>query len=227
MSELNETQPRMENPKPATYRRYRSPGRPTASHAEARNRELLDVALDLFLEHGFERTTIEAITSAVGMAKRTVYARYGDKQTLFRIALERAIDDFIVPVEKLRAAESEDFADSLNAIGHILVANILTREGLRLLRITNAESGRMPEIGEYTLSRGTGPTLAYLSDLFHRCLPDRFVCPNDAQELAYSFLNLVVGGPANMVAWGVKLNDDQIERQTQVNVRLFLHGVLH
>ncbi len=216
----------MEKPKPANYTRYRSPGRPTASHAEARNRELLNVALDLFLEHGFERTTIEAITSAVGMAKRTVYARYGDKATLFRNALERAIDDFVVPVERLRAAETEDFAESLNAVGHILVANILTREGLRLLRITNAESGRMPEIGEYTLTRGTGPTLAYLADLFHRRLPKRFGSAEKAQDIAYGFLNLVVGGPANRVAWGVKLNDDQIERQTQANVRLFLYGVL-
>lgn len=217
----------MEKPLPATYRRHRSPGRPTRSHAEARNSELLDVALDLFLEHGFERTTIEAITSAVGMAKRTVYARYGDKQTLFRTALERAIDDFVVPVEKLRAAESEDFEETLNAIGHILVANILTREGLRLLRITNAESGRMPEIGEYTLRSGTGPTLAYLADLFQRRLPQRFSSSEQAEDIAYAFLNLVVGGPANRVAWGVKLDSEQIERQTQANVRLFLHGILH
>src|SRR4029453_705548 len=81
----------------------RRPGRPTLS-----NEQLLDRALDLFLEQGFERTSIDAITAAAGMAKRTVYARYGDKLSLFRAALHRAIEEWIVPVERLRAAETED-----------------------------------------------------------------------------------------------------------------------
>ena len=45
-------------------------GRPTLS-----NEQLLDKALDLFLDQGFDRTSIEAICAAAGMAKRTVYAR--------------------------------------------------------------------------------------------------------------------------------------------------------
>ncbi|MBU6268334.1 MAG: TetR/AcrR family transcriptional regulator, partial [Sphingomonadales bacterium] len=75
-------------PAPAPSRR--SPGRPTREQAIERDRELLDTALDLFLENGFEGTSIEAITAAVGMAKRTIYSRYEDKRGLFRAALQRA-----------------------------------------------------------------------------------------------------------------------------------------
>jgi len=217
----------MENPKPSSYRRHRSPGRPTRAYAELRNNELLDTALDLFLANGFERTTIEAITSAVGMAKRTVYARYGDKETLFRRALQRAIDDFVVPMDRLRAAETEDLEQSLNEIGHILVANITSPNGIRLMRITNTESAHMPEIGEYTLRSGTEPTVAYLCDLLQRRLPERFADPVEAHDFAYAYLHLVAGGPANIMAWGVELSPEEIERQTRVAVRLFLHGILH
>lgn len=217
----------MEKPKPSTFKRHRSPGRPTRKQAEMRNNELLDQALDLFLQNGFERTTIEAITGAVGMAKRTVYARYGDKENLFRAALQRAIDEWIVPIDRLRAAETDDFEESLLAIGQILVANILSREGMRLMRITNSESIRMPEIGAHALRSGTGPTVAYLADLFQRRLPGQLTDPVEAGDVAYSFLQLVAGGPANIVAWGVSLTDEQIDRQTRTNVRLFLHGVLN
>lgn len=217
----------MEKPAASKYRRHRSPGRPTRKQAEARNEELLDKALDLFLENGFERTTIEAITGAVGMAKRTVYARYGDKETLFRTALQRAIDEFVVPLDKLREAEGEDFEASLLAIGRILVENITSPKGMRLMRITNTESAHMPEIGEYTLRSGTAPTVTYLTDLFQRRLPGRFKDPVEASDLAYAFLQLVAGGPANIMAWGVQLTPEQIERQTRSNVRLFLHGILH
>ena len=199
----------------------RRPGRPTLS-----NEALLDKALDLFLEQGFERTSIDGITAAAGMAKRTVYARYGDKTTLFKAALKRAIEDWIVPIERLRAAETTELASSLEAIGQILVANMLSPAGLRLLRLTNAESGRMPEIGAFNVKHGTEPTIAFLADLFRRHLADEDAPFADSEDAAQAFLNLVVGGPANAAAWGVQLDAAAVDHQTHYSVRLFLHGLL-
>lgn len=198
----------------------RKPGRPTLS-----NEELLDKALDLFLEQGFERTSIDAITAAAGMAKRTVYARYGDKTTLFKAALKRAIDEWIVPVERLREAEVDGLEDTLLAIGQILVTNIMSPAGLRLYRLTNSESGRMPEIGAYNLKLGTEPTLAYLADLFHRKLGRSGGAFPDADDAAMAFLNLVVGGPSNAAAWGVVLTPAEIDHQLRYSLKLFLHGI--
>lgn len=199
----------------------RRPGRPTLS-----NEQLLDTALDLFLQNGFERTSIEAITAAAGMAKRTVYARYGDKTTLFKAALTRAIEEWIVPVQRLQAAESDDIEDTLLTIGQILVANVLSPGGLRLLRLTNAVSGHMPEIGAFNVQKGTEPTLAYLADLFRRRLGRDGTGFPDADDAAEAFLDLVVGGPANASAWGVVVDDEALDRHTRYCVALFLHGVV-
>ena len=201
--------------------RGRRPGRPTLS-----NEELLDKALDLFLDQGFERTSIDAIAAAAGMAKRTIYLRYGDKESLFRAALERAIEEWIVPIDELRAAECDDLEQTLLQVGHILVTNIMTPEGLRLLRITNAESGRMPEIGVYTYRHGTGRTIAYLADLFRRRIGPDTVSTNEWQEAAIAFLYLVVCGPPTMTVWGLKLDDGKIKSHTSYCVRLFLYGIL-
>lgn len=202
---------------PAVRRR---PGRPSLS-----NEQLLDKALDLFLEQGFERTSIDAITAAAGMAKRTVYARYGDKTTLFKAALTRAIENWIVPTERLRAAETADLGETMLAIARILVANMLSPAGLRLLRLTNAESGRLPEIGAYAVKTGSDPTLAYLANLFERHLGSPLAPYADALDAAQAFLNLVVGGPANATAWGVVFDDETIDRQVRFSVHLMLHGI--
>lgn len=199
----------------------RRPGRPTLS-----DEELLDIALDLFLEHGFERTSIDAITAAAGMAKRTVYARYADKEALFKAALARAIEDWMVPPERLRAAEVDDLEKSLLAIAQMLLTNILSPAGLRLLRLSNAVSVSMPEIAAANTRMGTEPTLAYLADLFRRrLLPDDAPAP-EADEAALAFLHLVVGGPASTAAWGVAFDAASIDRHTRYCVRLFLHGAL-
>jgi TetR/AcrR family transcriptional regulator, mexJK operon transcriptional repressor len=203
-----------------SHKLRQGPGRPTLT-----NEELLDKALDLFLEKGFERTTIDAITASAGMAKRTVYLRYSDKTALFKAALQRAIEDWIVPVERLRAAESDDVEETLLRVGQILMENLMGPAGLRLLRITNAESARMPEIGAYTTQNGTEPTIAYLADLIQRRIPYRSDIANP-QEAAFAFLYLVACGPATMAAWGIVLDDAAIDRHTQYCVRLFLYGLL-
>ena len=199
----------------------RKPGRPTQS-----NEKLLDTALNLFLQNGFERTSIDAIAAAAGMAKRTVYARYDDKTVLFKAALTRAIENWIVPVTKLRSAESDDLEKTLLRIAQLLLTNILSPSGLRLLRLSNAVSGSMPEIAAYNTRMGTEPTLAYLADLFRRRLLPADAPEPEADEAALAFLHLVVGGPASTAAWGVKLSDEAIDRHTRYCVRLFLHGAL-
>lgn len=199
----------------------RKPGRPSLS-----NEELLDKALDLFLEKGFAGTSVDAICAAAGMAKRTVYARYGDKESLFKAALSRAIDEWIVPIEHLRAQEDDDFEASLIRIGEILVENVLGPAGLRLLRLTNAESVAMPEVALENVRRGTEPTLNYLADLFRRRLDDGGGSFPEADEAAQAFLSIVVGGPASNAAWGMRMDMATIERHTCYSVRLFLHGLL-
>jgi len=202
----------------------RGPGRPTLS-----NEELLDTALDLFLEHGFERTSIEGICAAAGMAKRTVYARYGDKETLFKAALDRAIGEWIVPVERLRAAETDDLEESLLAIGAMLVDNILSPAGQRLMRLTNAESIRMPDVAAANVRLGTAPTIAFMAELLHRRLGNRDQTGGnaaEAEQAANAFLFLVVGGPANLTAWNLSFAPDEVERHVRYAVHLFLHGVL-
>ncbi|MCC2099197.1 MAG: TetR/AcrR family transcriptional regulator [Hyphomicrobiales bacterium] len=212
--------------RPAKTVKRVGPGRPTKQQIEERNRQLLDHALDHFLEKGFEGTTIRDITASVGMAKRTIASRYGDKVSLFKAALERAIDDWIVPVERLQEMETDDLEETLLGIGRILARNMLSPAGLRLLRITNTESHRMPEIGAYTHEHGTRPTITYLADLFRRRLSQGRGFP-DAERYAMSFLNLVVGSPARTTAWGIQIDEIEAEARIRHCVHLFLHGLLN
>ena len=199
------------------------PGRPSREQSERRNRELLDRSLDLFLDRGFEGTTIEAIVDSVGMARRTVYSRYGDKIGLFKAALERAVDDWVVPEERLRAAECEDFEQTLLAVARLMVDNVRSPSGIRLARIANAEVFRMPEIGAYLWERTARVALAYLTDLFRRRLWPEPPPQPVIDDTAMAFLILIVEGSFQMTAWE-KTSSEEFDRQVEYRVRLFLKG---
>jgi AcrR family transcriptional regulator len=196
----------------------RGPGRPSREQSEARNRELLDRALDLFLERGFEGTTIEAIVDTVGMARRTVYARYGDKITLFKAALQRAIDDWVVPPEQLCAVETDDLEATLLAVARLMLAHVRSPLGIKLTRIASAEVFERPEIAAYLWERTARISLGFLAELCGR----RF-SPAAAEDLALCFLLLVVEGSAQARVWR-EVPDAEFDRQVAFRVRLFLDG---
>ncbi|WP_395397080.1 TetR/AcrR family transcriptional regulator [Novosphingobium sp. BL-8A] len=196
----------------------RGPGRPSLS-----NEALLDRALVLFLESGFERTSIDAICAAAGMAKRTFYQRYGDKLTFFKATLERAIEEWILPLEALEACVVDDLEETLLRVGRRLVTNVMSEDGIRLLRITNAESPRIPEIGAFTYEAGTRRTIEWLAGLFHR----RLGCDAaEAHNAAIVYMYIVVGGPPTATAWGVTLDADEVDGNIRYAVHVLLHGLL-
>jgi TetR/AcrR family transcriptional repressor of mexJK operon len=200
-------------------------GRPTRAQQELRHEELLNVALDIFLERGFEQATMEEIAVHVGMSKRTVYARYADKATLFKAAVRRAIERYTVPREAIEAVATDDLEETLAAIARLRIANVATPVATKLQRILSAQSYRFPELFNAAFEEGAGPTISFLSDLFMRYSAQGEINVTEPQRAATAFLSLAVGGPARIIVSGNKLDDTEIEKHIRFAVGLFLVGV--
>jgi AcrR family transcriptional regulator len=73
----------LDHSKPATRQR--------AAHLgpERRRPLVLGAAFDLFLEHGYEGTSMDAVAAAAGVTKPVVYACYASKEELFEALLRR------------------------------------------------------------------------------------------------------------------------------------------
>ena len=207
-------------------RRRRRPGagRPTRAQAEARHAELLDAALDQFLEDGFERATIEAIASSVGMTKRTVYARHDGKAALFLAAIGRAIERIELPEERLRAALEPDLEATLLTIARLRVAAVTTPAGLRLQRIINMESYRFPEIFTEYYERSARPVVEFVAEIFTQRVREGELELDDPALAANLFMSMVLGGPVRSFMSAVPLPANEMERRLRSAIRLFLDG---
>ncbi|MFI5718744.1 TetR/AcrR family transcriptional regulator [Nocardia sp. NPDC051750] len=203
----------------------RGAGRPTREQAEARHRELLDTALKLFLENGFEMTTIETIATEVGMTKRTVYARYPDKATLFLAAVQRAIERQIVPREVLEELDRGDLADTLEAIARMRIGQVMTPEGLRLQRIINTEGYRFPTIFTAHLAQSARPLIEFVAGLLDRNVASGAIAPTDTVLAANSFMSMVVGGSVRAIVNGRTPTREDIDRKVHFTVHLLLNGL--
>jgi TetR/AcrR family transcriptional repressor of nem operon len=54
--------------------------------------QVLTAALETFLEHGFEATSVQDLTVRTGLQKGSLYGAFGDKRQLFLTALKRYQD---------------------------------------------------------------------------------------------------------------------------------------
>ncbi|MES2482608.1 MAG: TetR/AcrR family transcriptional regulator [Pseudomonadota bacterium] len=58
---------------------------------EARPGELIEAALDLFVEKGFAATRVEEIAARAGVSKGTLFLYYGSKEELFKAVVRHSI----------------------------------------------------------------------------------------------------------------------------------------
>src|SRR5687768_6804800 len=75
-------------------------GRPLAFDQD----KALDQALHLFWAHGYEGTSMAELTETLAINKPSIYAAFGNKETLFRKALAKYMDG---PVAYVTAALQE------------------------------------------------------------------------------------------------------------------------
>jgi AcrR family transcriptional regulator len=77
-------------------RGYRSTLR--AEQAQATRRAVVESASQLFIESGYGATTIDAVASAAGVSRKTVFTAVGGKLDLLKVALDWAVAGDDLPV---------------------------------------------------------------------------------------------------------------------------------
>lgn len=200
-------------------------GRPTREEAERRQENLLEVALDMFLERGFDETTVEDIATAARMSKRTVYARYANKDELFVAAVHRARERYTIPLEELQMQESDDLAATLKAVAMRRFENISAPVGQRMFRVLTTQAYRFPELTLSTFNEGAEPAFAHLTKVFARFEAKGEIEVEDHRKAAAAFLSMTLGPAARIVATGNQLDVEEFEESVDFAVRLFINGI--
>ena len=81
---------------------------------ERRRPMVLDAAFELFLDRGYDGTSMDAIAAAIGVTKPVVYACYPSKEELFKALLRREEERVLAEItEALPAAAEGDLEATL------------------------------------------------------------------------------------------------------------------
>ncbi|MFA4616628.1 helix-turn-helix domain-containing protein, partial [Xanthomonas perforans] len=114
-------------------------GRPPPDKAGDVDRRLLDAALQLFLERGFEHTSCDDIARLAGAGKASLYARYANKDAIFEAVIRRDVQ-----TQPLPAAPSAplDLEGRLRLAGRGILAHALQPQTVAMMRLVVGTSIR-------------------------------------------------------------------------------------
>ena len=205
-------------------------GRPTREEAEARNVRLLEVATQLFMERGFDGTSIDAVAEAAGISKPTVYARYHDKRDLFAAVLRKRIRDSLAPLSAAAEAQATEakpksIKTTLHELSRHMIAYTLAPEAGACQRILSAQAVQFPELAKLANEEGWLRTVRGVASILRQSAARGHIKVDDPELAADMFLNLVLGHPKRLSLYSIATDPETEERYRKAAVDFFLNGI--
>jgi TetR/AcrR family transcriptional repressor of mexJK operon len=202
-----------------------TPTRRTRGPSRSKHRDILDGALDLFLELGFDATTIEGVADRAGVSKQTVYAHFGDKETLFRELVEREVGQRDAPAHPLAATmpESTDLHRDLRVYARWHLRLVMTPHLVDLRRRLIGESMRFPELARQWYANGPRRSIDLFAGWFDVLHERGVLHAPDPIRAGETFNWLVLSTPLNAAmasAWNEP--DEALDACADEAVRVFL-----
>jgi TetR/AcrR family transcriptional repressor of mexJK operon len=183
-----------------------------------KEQEVLEVASEYFLKHGYEGASINAMARSSGISKESIYRYFSSKKQLFEAVIGRELIDYQAKLERLDIAlESMDLREGLSTIGETVLGVITSDRTLALRRLIFEEATRSPDVGQHYFRVGPAQAMRSIERLFRTHAHDSDF---DAHTLSMHFMALM--------SWRIMLERECAVRRnaTRAEVKLWVTAIV-
>ncbi|MGU7773041.1 TetR/AcrR family transcriptional regulator [Burkholderia sp. MR1-5-21] len=204
----------------------KSGGRPTRQESERRVQRVLDVATRQFLSGGYRETSLDGIAREAGVAKKTLYGRFGSKAGLFATILDTLRRAWVAELQGLvlEAGRPETVLETVAL--HLL--EVGTRpDMIEWYRLLLRDAHRVPELIRGYYGKGGGLSgMEPLSDYLRAAVDAGGLTIDDVPLATEQFVYLVLGGIRTRMLLGAARRPNAAARTriARQAVRIFLAG---
>ncbi|MDO6414592.1 TetR/AcrR family transcriptional regulator [Sphingomonas sp. BIUV-7] len=212
---------RQAEPAPAPGPARGQAGRPTTAELERRKANVMEVATQLFVAQGYAETSLVDIAKRSGVATRTLYQHFGDKEAIFReVVFARRVAALMPPSEPDRDAS---LFDALLGETKELLQYVLDPHSVDVMRLMVAESRRFPDLMKKVANATFARVLNNITHVFTVLAEDGQIPADDHATSARLFVDLILGNTPIMVYthWHtIRPSTSELERK----IELFIAG---
>ena len=152
--------------------------------------EVLNVASDYFLSHGYKGTSINAMARDSGISKESIYRYFSSKKVLFEAVIAKELTEYKDRLQTLDFQfDSISLEEALRKTAESILAAVTTDRTLGLRRLIFQEARTAPDIGQYYYEVGPEEAYRNLQHIFELHRPERSPAP---AQLANYFVSMVL-----------------------------------
>jgi len=163
----------------------------TTHNMSAKRKAMEGAATELFLDLGYDATTMEAIAKRARVSKATLYAHYRRKEVLFLSVIKSVC---LVPDEiSLNSVSPVDSETALTGIATNLLENMVSPRTLALVRTVFSVMPRLPQLGEALHYCAVTSKQRMVADVIRQLVSAGKLSIADTDQAADVFLSLLRG----------------------------------
>jgi TetR/AcrR family transcriptional repressor of mexJK operon len=164
-----------------------------------KRRAILEAATTVFLERGYQGTSMDEIAALAAVSKQTVYKHFADKDRLFHEIIMGTLDqiDEMIHVVADIPVDPERLEEALVKLAREFVTVLMQPQPLRLRRLIIATADRFPELGRTWYEQGFGRVLATLATNFGQLSDKGLLEIDEPMMAAQHFSGLLLWVPLN------------------------------
>jgi AcrR family transcriptional regulator len=202
-------------------RKAQRAGRPTLEELERRKARVMQVATDLFVQHGYAATSLVDIAKAAGVATRTLYQHFGDKEAIFLEVVTARESGAVFPPPSM--TECETLFEGLTAIARYICEVSFRPRSVDLMRVTIAESRRFPDFMMTLIEKTFAHFRSSVASMFDELAARKLAPAGDSEKSAQLFVDLILGAnPLLVYAGWASSRPTEVELEEKVD--LFILG---
>lgn len=159
---------------------------------EARPTEIIEAALQVFIEYGFAAARLDDVAKRAGIVKGTLYRYYDTKEDLFRAVVQAAVEMHLQGIEQVATA----FQGSLGELVPVLLMRVA--RGMSesrvpaLARLVISESRNFPDLARIWQDNVVSQMLTLLTGVIVEAQARGEVRPGDPRGHAFSIIGPMV-----------------------------------
>ena len=188
----------------------------------SKRRQIIDGAMAVFLEKGYDAASMGEIARAAGVSKGTLYVYFQDKDALFEAIVSEACK---VQAEQVFELDPKDQAVEavLTRVGTAFARVMCDPESLSAIRTVIAIAARMPDVGRRFYETGPARGIAQLKAYLEAQVVAGLLAIEDTEIAAAQFIDSTISALFKPVLFNVQAPDAaRIEHVVRIAVRTFL-----
>jgi AcrR family transcriptional regulator len=195
--------------------------RVTAAHEQAVRKRIVDAAVSVFGELGYERATIQDVVRASGLSVGAVYSHFRGKEELFVEACQCEMDEQKAEL-RLRMAELSPLSDRLRSAVDSAVVSAMEDRNERSFRVHSwTHAGESPELRQILRDRHTEMVAFSRLVLQEALVRGELPAWIDADRIASAFVTLIDGFVVRAIEAG-DLSTEDARREAYSLLELLL-----